>query len=72
MNKYKMYVYLVISHELLIISANEINDANFMLLYDNEKNLYQECYEFCKVFCIGYIMGSVALIKPVNKIKDFE
>jgi len=67
---YKFIVYLDTKANRLIIVNETIQNDNFVQLMANNGPNEKLVSNFCKVFCIGYIMGSDNK-KPVNDINEF-
>jgi hypothetical protein len=67
-----LWIYLILSSNRLIISATEINNADHFKLMDSTGGNYNLVYDNCKVYCIGYIQGSLSGRRIVNDIREFE
>jgi len=67
---YKHLVYLDTKANRLIIVNKAIQNDNFVQLMNNNGPDEKELLDFCKAFCIGYIMGSDNK-KPINDINEF-
>ncbi len=67
----KFFVYLDLKHNRLVIVNEAIKNSDFLLLMDNNGMDSDTLHSFCKVFCIGYIMGSKNKT-PINNINEFQ
>lgn len=55
---YKFYVYLILSENRLVILKQQITDKDYHELVKITRN-HEECgRDSCKMFCLGYILGS--------------
>ena len=64
------YVYLILSQNRLIITSVQIDDSDYFQLLNNSGNAVR-AMDFCKTFCIGYILGSTSGRKIVNTLYEF-
>jgi len=66
-------VYLNLSKNKLIISANNIDYKNFHELFNTSGINDYELIKSCKIFCMGYMQGSNFGERNVNnRISDFK
>jgi hypothetical protein len=65
----KHYVYLIISQNRLVITADSINKEDYIFMLSSEGVASKE---ICKAFCAGCLMGSINGIKFVNTIEEFQ
>jgi hypothetical protein len=70
------FVYLILSQKRLVILSSKMNDRDYRELMNtgNDGGIGMESLLMttCKMFCIGYIMGSQSSIKPVNLLEEFQ
>ncbi len=66
------FVYLILDLNRLIILTSRFDNPNYKLLMDNNGGPYNTLYDLCKVFCIGYILGTENGKRPTNDIQDFQ
>jgi len=55
---YYYFVYLKLDENRLVITDNEISDSNYFHLMNNNGGNKQLLFNFCKLFCLGYLYGS--------------
>lgn len=65
---YTYYVYLNITENRLIITSQKIIDKKYSQLMHSTGSI---SLDICKMFCIGYIMGS-KFKTPINSIEEFK
>jgi hypothetical protein len=68
---YKLFVYLDLKSNRLMIVNEQIENHYFLQLMNNDGQNLSMLYSFCKLFCIGYIMGS-SKKTPINDINEFQ
>lgn len=68
---YKLFVYLDLKSNRLMIVNEQIENNNFFQLMKNNGQDLTMLYSCCKLFCIGYIMGSNKET-PINDINEFQ
>lgn len=68
---YKFFVYLDVKSNRLTILNEAIENNDYLHLMDNNGQDSNSLLSFCKLFCIGYIMGSNKKT-PVNDINEFK
>ena len=66
------YVYLILSQNRLVITKQKIDRADYHPLLDNNGGNEQVLYTICKMFCLGYISGSISGRKIVNDPSEFS
>ena len=67
---YKFYVYLDSKNNRLIIVDKGIENEDFLQLLDINGQEKETIHTYCKLFCIGYIIGSKEET-PINDINEF-
>ena len=71
MNDY--YVYLIKSQNRLTIVKQKIVDTDYIHLMDNNGGDEQIRFNFCKLFCLGYVIGNMNKgTKVVNELIEFQ
>ena len=71
MNDY--YVYLIKSQNRLTIVKQKIVDKDYVHLMDNNGGDEQIRFNFCKLFCLGYVLGNMNKeTKVVNELIEFQ
>ena len=68
---YKFFVYLDLKSNRLMIVNEAIENNDFLQLMNNNGQDSNTLHSFCKLFCIGYIMGSNKKT-PINDINEFK
>lgn len=66
------FVYLIIDANRLVILSSRYDSPNYKLLMDNNGGDYISLYNLCKMFCIGYILGTEVGYRPENDIQEFK
>jgi hypothetical protein len=71
----KNFVYLDTKANRLMIVQEPINNKDYVQLMDNNGadtfSDRQTLLTFCKMFCIGYVMGG-GNKKPINDLNEFR
>lgn len=70
--KYQNYVYLDTKANRLVLVQSPLDNKDFIELMKNEGTDQNLSINYCKIFCLGYILGSLRLTPVVNDIKEFE
>ena len=67
------FVYLILSQKRLVIVSSKITDKDYHELMNTGADGPESLLiTTCKMFCIGYIMGTQSGIKPVNLLEEFQ
>lgn len=65
------FVYIDLKNNRLTIVSQAIDSKDFFELMSNKGEDRDLCLAFCKMFCIGYMIGS-GNKSPINDINEFK
>jgi hypothetical protein len=65
----KNFVYLVKSKNKLIVTSMAVNNPDYIVLLASEG---PQSFEYCKMYCMGAMVGNQAGSKFANTLSDFQ
>lgn len=69
--KYQNYVYLDTKANRLLIVQKPLDDKDFLQLMTNNGTSQELSINYCKLFCLGYMIGAKNKM-PINNINEFQ
>lgn len=66
------FVYLILSQRRLVILSSKMHDKDYHELMNTADGPESFLITTCKMFCIGFIMGSQSGTNPVNLLEEFQ
>lgn len=65
------YVYLILSQNRLVILQSLMQSDDYHMLFSSKGNpMLGE--NNCKIYCMGYMVGTHAAKTPINSAEEFE